>query len=136
MSLNQRVSTYVIAYITLFSPTFLSSKLSVQVADGINYQASKLKLQRFVKLIKGQPFKFDIQLYTDKRGARAYNIKLSKQRAMSVIKYLVSIELKSENLIANYYGELNPVVDCEKKICNNADHALNKRTCVKLIKIE
>ncbi|MFT6165763.1 MAG: hypothetical protein ACJASF_000445 [Vicingaceae bacterium] len=39
MLLNQRVSTYVIACITLFSLTFLSSKLSAQVADGINYQA-------------------------------------------------------------------------------------------------
>jgi outer membrane protein OmpA-like peptidoglycan-associated protein len=98
--------------------------------------ASKLKLQRFVKLIQGQPFKVEIHSYTDKRGPQAYNIKLSKQRAMSVIKYLVSIGLKSENLIANHYGELNPVVDCEKKVCNIADHALNRRTVVKLIKIE
>ena len=95
---------------------------------------SKLKLQSFVKLINGQSFKVEVHSYTDKRGPQAYNLKLSKQRAMSVIKYLVSLGLKPENLIAHHYGELHPVVDCETKNCNNSDHALNRRTVVKLIK--
>ena len=97
---------------------------------------SKLRLQDFADLVRGEPFKVEVHSYTDKRGSPAYNQKLSKNRTNSVIDYLVSQGLKSENLIENYYGELMPVVDCETKRCDNDDHALNRRTVVKLIKIE
>ncbi len=97
---------------------------------------SKLRLQDFADLIRGEPFKIEVHSYTDKRGSPAYNQKLSKSRTNSVIAYLVSQGLKPENLIENYYGELMPVVDCQLNRCDNDDHALNRRTVVKLIKIE
>ena len=59
-----------------------------------------------------------------------------RQRTENVISYLISTGLRQEDLIGNYYVELNPVVDCETKRCTNSDHALNRRTVVKLIKIE
>ncbi|MDC0004883.1 OmpA family protein [Vicingaceae bacterium] len=97
---------------------------------------SKLKLKSFVKLGNSQGFNVEIHSYTDKRGPQTYNLKLSKQRANSVKEYLVKLGLNSKNIMLNYYGELHPVVDCEKKACNNSDHALNRRTVLKLVKIE
>lgn len=97
---------------------------------------AKIKMQRFSDLIRGQPFKVEVHSYTDKRGSTDYNKKLSRQRTENVISYLISTGLRQEDLIGNYYGELNPVVDCETKRCTNSDHALNRRTVVKLIKIE
>jgi outer membrane protein OmpA-like peptidoglycan-associated protein len=98
--------------------------------------ASKIKLKSFAELIIGQPFKVEVHSYTDKRGTVEYNQKLSQQRTNSVIAFLTLQGIKSDELIKNYYGELNPVVDCGKQRCDNADHALNRRTVVKLIKIE
>ena len=97
--------------------------------------ASKIKLKSFAELIIGQPFKVEVHSYTDKRGTVEYNKKLSQQRTNSVIAFLILQGLKSDELIKDYYGELSPVVDCEKQRCDNADHALNRRTVVKLIKI-
>lgn len=97
---------------------------------------SKQKLKSFSDLIRGQPFKVEVHSYTDKRGPNEYNRSLSKQRTESVIEYLTSQGLRPEDLIGNYHGELDPVVDCATKKCDNADHALNRRTVVKLIKIE
>lgn len=98
--------------------------------------ASKIRLQSFVDLIRDQAFKVEVHSYTDSRGSSAYNQKLSKMRTDNVIDYLVSQGLKLEDLIGNYYGELKPVVDCETNRCDNSDHALNRRTAVKLIKSE
>lgn len=97
--------------------------------------ASKLKLRSFVKIMKGQPFRVEVHSYTGKRGSIEYNEKLSKQRATNVTKYLISMVLDPKNIIANHYGELKPVVDCDKKPCDDADHALNRRTVLKLIKL-
>jgi len=98
--------------------------------------ASKIKLKSFAELVVGQSFKVEVHSYTDKRGTVEYNQKLSQQRTNSVIAFLTLQGLKSDDLIKNYYGELNPLVDCRKQRCDNADHALNRRTVVKLIKIE
>ncbi|MFT6198620.1 MAG: outer membrane protein OmpA-like peptidoglycan-associated protein [Vicingaceae bacterium] len=97
---------------------------------------SKIRLNSFAELVRGQPFKVEVHSYTDKRGTLEYNQELSKRRTNNVIAFLISQGLKSDELITNYYGELNPVVDCEKQRCDNEDHALNRRTVVKLIKIE
>lgn len=98
--------------------------------------ASKIRMQEFADLIRGEPFKVEVHSYTDKRGSPAYNKKLSKARTDNVIAYLATQGLRTEDLIGNYYGELNPVVNCETQRCDNDDHALNRRTVVKLIKIE
>lgn len=97
---------------------------------------SKLRLKSFADLIKGQEFFTEVHSYTDTRGSEEYNRKLSKERTDNVIAYLISQGVDKEKIGGNYYGELSPVVDCETKKCNNEDHALNRRTVVKLKKLE
>lgn len=68
---------------------------------------------------------FEIAGHTDKRGTDEYNLGLSKNRAESVINYLVNnFNIPKEGLIPKGYGERLP-------LCGTGDtkpcHALNRR---------
>ena len=130
----KRISSYVIACIALVSLAILPSKLTAQVAEGINYQAVVRDASNNVLGNTDISVQFSI-VANSATGSIEYNEKLSKQRATNVTKYLISMGLGPKNVIANHYGELKPVVDCDKKPCDDADHALNRRTMLKLIKL-
>jgi outer membrane protein OmpA-like peptidoglycan-associated protein len=97
---------------------------------------SKIRLNSFAKIARGQLVKAESHTETDKRSTLEYNQELSKRRTNNEIAFLISQGLKSDELIVNYYGELNPVVDCKKQRFDNEDDALNRITVVKLIKNE
>ena len=105
-----------------------------QVPQGINYQAVVRDASNNVLGNTDISVQFSI-VANSATGSIEYNEKLSKQRATNVTKYLISMGLDPKNVIANHYGELKPVVDCDKKPCDDADHALNRRTMLKLIKL-
>lgn len=50
--------------------------------------------------------------HTDSRATEVYNIKLSQRRAESAVKYLVSIGIPKERLVAKGYGETQLMEDC------------------------
>jgi outer membrane protein OmpA-like peptidoglycan-associated protein len=75
---------------------------------------SKIRLNSFAKIAHGQLVKAESHTETDKRSTLEYNQELSKRRTNNEIAFLISQGLKSDELIMNYYGELNPVVDCKK----------------------
>ena len=93
---------------------------------------SKIKLQEFARLVKDEGYVVEVHSYADIRGNKKYNQKLSESRTNSVITYLIDRGFKKSDLFGNYYGELNAAVDCTTKKCDNDDHALNRRTIVKL----
>jgi outer membrane protein OmpA-like peptidoglycan-associated protein len=49
--------------------------------------------------------------HTDSRGADAYNLKLSQERADAVRAYLIERGVAPERLTAKGYGEANPIAD-------------------------
>lgn len=90
-------------------------------------------LNEFIRKYRNVPNKIEVQSHTDNRGPIVYNEYLSKARTNSVINYLVRQGIPKEKIIGNYYGEMKPAVDCEKKECDNDDHYLNRRTELKLV---
>ncbi|NQY04871.1 MAG: OmpA family protein, partial [Flavobacteriaceae bacterium] len=61
------------------------------------------------------------------RGSNPYNLQLSKRRAASTMKYLISSGISSSRLTSQGYGENQPIIDCLSKECTDDEHELNRR---------
>ena len=87
------------------------------------------ELNNVVSILNKYPtMKIEIGAHTDYRGSDAYNLILSKNRAKSVKKYLVSQEINSNRITAVGYGETQPVNNCIKPgSCNEEGYDKNRR---------
>lgn len=66
-------------------------------------------LDNFVKFLESDPkLKIELQGHTDARGDDASNLKLSDDRAKSVMRYLIEKGISAERLSAKGYGETKP----------------------------
>jgi K(+)-stimulated pyrophosphate-energized sodium pump len=74
--------------------------------------ASQEQLENFANILKAYP-ETSIKLggYTDNTGAKAANMKLSQERANSVMAELVKMGIAPARLEAEGYGDGNPVAD-------------------------
>lgn len=91
---------------------------------------SEVELERIVQLLKENP-SLSIQLngHTDNVGKAADNLKLSNDRAHSVVNFLVKNGVDAKRLTHKGFGATVPVAD------NNSEEgrALNRRTELKVI---
>jgi OOP family OmpA-OmpF porin len=72
---------------------------------------SFVELDRVVALLKENPaIEIELSAHTDSRGADDYNMKLSDNRARSVMEYILSKGIAAARLTSNGYGETKPVV--------------------------
>jgi len=74
-------------------------------------------------------YKWEIGGYTDGIGSASYNKKLSKQRAQSVVDYLISKGINSNKLEIVGYGKENPIATNE----TNEGRSMNRRVEIKII---
>ncbi len=71
---------------------------------------SKPELERIVKLMQQSPkLRIKVTGHTDDVGTDAYNLRLSEQRAKSVIDYLISFGVNTERLTYKGLGESRPI---------------------------
>ena len=90
------------------------------------------KLTQF--LTDNPSFKIEVDSHTDSRGTDEYNLKLSQQRAESVISFLTKKGINPANLIAKGFGESKLVNACVNGAnCTEEQHQQNRRTEFKLI---
>jgi outer membrane protein OmpA-like peptidoglycan-associated protein len=88
------------------------------------------ELDRLVKLLELNPtLRIEISSHTDNVGSAAYNVKLSTNRALSVINYLEKKGIKKERLEYQGYGFTDPIAP------NDTDQGrqLNRRTEFKIL---
>lgn len=85
--------------------------------DGLNFgpgnqrldSAARERLAELVELLLAHPdVVVTVNGHTDNRGSAADNLELSKQRVMSVIKYLVANGVSAQRLRPYGYGESQP----------------------------
>ena len=71
----------------------------------------------------------ELQGYTDSTGSDRYNLMLSDKRANSVREYLISQNVKPEQLSAKGFGKANPVASN----ATPAGRAKNRRVVMKVL---
>ncbi len=76
--------------------------------------------------------KVEVSGHTDNVGSDAYNLKLSQQRAESVVNYLVSQNLKAQRFTAVGSGESAPIASND----NESGREQNRRVEVRIIPTE
>ncbi len=68
------------------------------------------ELDRLLKLLTENPsIKVELSAHTDSKGSDEYNMKLSQNRAQSVVTYLISKGIPADRMIAKGYGETQPI---------------------------
>jgi OOP family OmpA-OmpF porin len=86
-------------------------------------------LDEFVAAGQGVTFRqVAVAGYTDSTGSASYNMRLSQRRAESVLQYLKSQGLRSQNYAAQGFGAANPVAPNS----SNAGRAKNRRVEVRV----
>ena len=85
---------------------------------------SKLALDKLQKIFAEYPeTNILVEGHTDDVGTDAYNMTLSKKRAVAVTDYLKAAGVNSARIITKWYGETQPKVAND----NDADRAQNRR---------
>jgi outer membrane protein OmpA-like peptidoglycan-associated protein len=96
----------------------------------------KLELERTAVMLSRMPnLMLFIGGHTDQRGDEAYNEKLSEKRSSVVMEYLKKRGVEENRLDYEWFGETQPIHDCNAETCTEAMHQLNRRTELKIGKI-
>jgi len=83
-------------------------------------------LDRLTKIMNDNPhITIELGSHTDTNGSEEYNIQLSRNRAKSVVEYLLKNKISPDRLTFRGYGESQPMVYPEM---NDADEQANRRT--------
>jgi outer membrane protein OmpA-like peptidoglycan-associated protein len=92
---------------------------------------SKAELSKLISFLNKNPkVNIEISGHTDNIGEDDYNIKLSRNRALSVYNYLTENEISNTRLSYEGYGENSPVASNETE----KGRAQNRRTEFKIVK--
>jgi outer membrane protein OmpA-like peptidoglycan-associated protein/tetratricopeptide (TPR) repeat protein len=96
------------------------------------------KLDSIVEILKENPeLRLNISSHTDSRASDAYNMRLSKRRALAVVEYLTSKGIARNRLVVSWHGERQLVNACKDGVrCSEEQHQLNRRTEFKIIGCE
>lgn len=97
-----------------------------------------IELDRLVAFLAENPsIRIELSSHTDARGNDRYNKKLSEKRAASAVAYLVEKGIVKNRLISKGYGETKLINECKNDvICDESKHLQNRRTEVKILKVE
>lgn len=88
------------------------------------------ELNRLIKLLNQYPnIKIEISGHTDSQGSEQYNLKLSDNRAKSVVQHLISHNISSTRLSFKGYGESIPLKSNETE----EGRQFNRRVEVKIV---
>jgi outer membrane protein OmpA-like peptidoglycan-associated protein/tetratricopeptide (TPR) repeat protein len=94
-------------------------------------EKSKIELDKYIQYFDEYPeMTVEIGSHTDSRGSDTYNMKLSEQRAKSVVDYLISKGIDANRLVWKGYGEKQLLVPDAK---TEAEHQANRRTVFKVL---
>ena len=101
-----------------------------------------LELDKIVDLMNANPtMVIELGSHTDCRSSKAFNLKLSDNRAKASADYIKKKITDPKRIYGKGYGESKLVNQCEcegkklSKVCSEEEHQANRRTEFKLVKI-
>jgi outer membrane protein OmpA-like peptidoglycan-associated protein len=97
---------------------------------------SAVEMEKVILLLKQHPeLRIEVSGHTDNKGNDQVNLRLSKDRAQSVVNYLIAHGVDKKRLVAVGYGKSQPVAPNEVDGKPNAEGMqLNRRVEMKIIK--
>ena len=114
--------------------------------DNIYYDLNKAtiradaaaELDKVVDLLAKYPaMTIEMRSHTDSRATATYNKTLSGNRAKAVVAYLKAKGVASKRMIAKGYGESELINKCKDGVnCPEEEHQQNRRTEIKILKLE
>ena len=114
--------------------------------DNIYYDLNKAdirpdaaaELDKVAELMSKYPTMIiEMRSHTDSRATAQYNNTLSGKRAKSAVAYLKKKGIVARRMIAKGYGETDLLNKCKDGVdCPEEDHQQNRRTEIKIIKLE
>jgi outer membrane protein OmpA-like peptidoglycan-associated protein len=95
-------------------------------------------LEALAALMKQYPeMEIELGAHTDSRGSADYNLELSRQRAEAAKLFLVSKGIGADRVTTKGYGESVPRNGCVDGVnCTESEHQFNRRTEVKVLKMD
>ena len=120
----------------------IESKMVLQVGDKFTFGNSYFRvnstqlrnldnqeMKAFVaQLLDNPTIAIKINGYTDSRGSASENLKLSRERAYSLKRFLVNSGIDSKRIKYQGYGETNLLNGCRNNVrCSYSRHAVNRR---------
>lgn len=97
---------------------------------------SIMELDLLIEILQAdRDIKLTISGFTDSRGSKTYNLKLSERRATASLNYLVENGISASRIVLKGYGEENLVNLCPDGVnCTDEEHAANRRAEFELSK--
>ncbi|AUP78251.1 OmpA family protein [Flavivirga eckloniae] len=89
------------------------------------------ELAKVISYMKEFPnTKVDVRSHTDSRGSEGYNLRLSKRRNKSTIKYIVKEGgIEASRLTGKGYGKTELINKCSRDVkCSEEEHQANRRS--------
>jgi len=118
--------------------------LEVFELEYINYDLDKWDIRKDAAeildrlagiMIEHPDMEIRLESHTDSRGSDEYNLILSKKRAKSAFDYLVDRGIDPSRMQYEGYGETRLLNKCANGVpCTEAEHAVNRRTIVKVVR--
>jgi len=97
-------------------------------------ESSKIELSKLASLLHETPqVSIQINAHTDARGSDAYNDRLSKARAQSVVDYLIASGIDQNRLLAKGHGKRKLLIHHAR---SEEEHQANRRTTFEVMKYE
>lgn len=98
-------------------------KANIDMDATIGLEKIIVALQKYPKL------NIEIRSYTDSRGNKNYNLKLSERRAKATVEYIIERGIAKERLSYQGYGESQLLNDCKDGVpCSPEEHQRNRRS--------
>lgn len=104
----------------------------------IRTDAKKELENKVIPILKKYPdIQIELRSHTDSRASEEYNLRLSAERAKSVVDYLIKKGISSSRLTAQGYGETELVNECDDSVkCSEVEHQQNRRTEFKILAVK